>query len=532
MLPGRKYTPEDILAIAWRHKWIILSAVSVLTTAAIVMSLRLTDMYRSETLILVVPQRVPESYIKSTVTTRIEDRLRSISQEILSRTRLERIIDDFGLYPEAKAGETPKPMELVVQEMRDRVHVETVRDDAFKISFDADSPRTAMIVTDRLASMFIEENLRDRGVQADGTNSFLESQLDNARRRLVDREQKLEEYRKRNAGELPSQLQSNLQVIESTQNQIQNLNESMNRDRDRRLLLERTLADADSNETGASLGTPGSSVSEEMRTIDKLDIARSELRQMLLRLTPQHPDVVAKTKTIAELELKAQESASSGVPPAAAAPPGAAGAGARNSGPVTGGALVRRARGRQIQNELDKLDEQIKTKEADLQALRQTMSDYQHRVEAVPGHESELTGLMRDYDTLQKTYADLLAKKENSQMSANLERQQVGEQFKVIDPARLPEKPFSPNRVRLALIAAGLGLFLAIGLTGLLEYRDMTLRTEDEIVRTLILPVIAAIPIMTAIADLRRRRRNTIVLTVVTVTTVAAVSAALWTLVR
>ncbi len=151
------------------------------------------------------------------------------------------------------------------------------------------------------------------------------------------------------------------------------------------------------------------------------------------------------------------------------------------------------------------------------------MSDYQHRVEAVPGHESELTGLMRDYDTLQKIYADLLAKKENSQMSANLERQQVGEQFKVLDPARLPEKPFSPNRVRLALIAAALGLFLAIGLTGLLEYRDMTLRTEDEIVRTLILPVIAAIPIMTAIADLRRRRRNKIVLTVVTVTTVAAV---------
>lgn len=531
MLPGRKYTPEDILAIAWRNKWIIVSAVSVLTTAAIVMSLRLTDMYRSETLILVVPQRVPEAYVKTTVTTRVEDRLRSISQEILSRTRLEQIIDDFGLYPQAKAGETPKPMELVVQEMRDRVHVETVRDDAFKISFDADSPRTAMIVTDRLASMFIEENLRDRGVQADGTNSFLESQLDGARRRLVDREQKLEEYRKRNAGELPSQLQSNLQVIESTQNQIQNLNESMNRDRDRRLLLERTLADADSNDSGGSMGTPGGSVSEEMKAIDKLDVARSELRQMLLRLTPQHPDVVAKTKTIVELELKVQESASSGVPPAAA-PTAAAGAGARNSGPVTGGELVRRARGRQIQIELEKLDEQIKAKEADLKVLRQTMSDYQHRVEAVPGHESELTGLMRDYDTLQKTYADLLAKKENSQMSANLERQQVGEQFKVIDPARLPEKPFSPNRVRLALIAAGLGLFLAIGLTGLLEYRDMTLRTEDEIVRTLILPVIAAIPIMTAIADVRRRRRNTIVLTVVTATTVAAVSAALWTLVR
>ncbi len=206
-------------------------------------------------------------------------------------------------------------MELVVQELRDRVHVETVRDDAFKISFDADSPRTAMIVTDRLASMFIEENLRDRGVQADGTNPFLESQLDGARRRLVDHEQKLEEYRKRNAGELPSQLQSNLQVIESTQNQIQNLNESMNRDRDRRLLLERTLADADSSDAGASLGTPGARRARKCARSTSSTSRAASSAQMLLRLTPQHPDVVAKTKTIAELELKVQESASSSVPP-------------------------------------------------------------------------------------------------------------------------------------------------------------------------------------------------------------------------
>ena len=520
MLPGRKYTPEDIAAIAWRNKWIIASAVSVLTTAAILMSLRLPDLYRSETMILVVPQRVPESYVRSTVTTRIEDRLRSISQEILSRSRLEQIIDDFGLFADQMA---TKPMEQIVAEMRARVQVETVRDDAFRVSFVADAPRTAMIVTDRLASMFIEENLRDRGVQAEGTNQFLESQLDGARARLVEHEQKLESYRKRNAGELPSQLQGNLQVIESTQNQIQNLNDSINRDRDRRLLLERTqaeAADSTSPNGGMDRSAGGSTASNEGRAVDQLDIARSELRQMMLRLKPQHPDVVAKAKTIAELELKVRESG-----------PGA-GPDPRAQGPVTGADLIRRARGRQIQTELDKLDGQIAVKEADMQGLRRVMSDYQQRVEAVPGHESELTGLMRDYDTLQKIYADLLGKKENSQMSANLERQQVGEQFKVLDPARLPEAPFSPNRGRLALIAAGLGLFLALGLTGVIEYRDMTLRTEDEIVRTLVLPVVAAIPILTAFADLGRRRRNRFVLAAVTVTTVAGVSAALWQLVR
>lgn len=519
MLPGRKYTPEDITAIAWRNKWIIVSFVSVLTTAAILLSLRLPDLYRSETLILVVPQRVPESYVRSTVTTRIEDRLRSIKQEILSRSRLERIINDFGLYADQIA---TRPMEHIVEEMRANVDVQTVRDDAFEVSFVAQSPRTAMIVTDRLASMVIEENLRDRGVQADGTNQFLESQLDSARTRLVDHEQKLEAYRKRNAGELPSQLQGNLQVIESTQNQIQNLSESINRDRDRRLVVERSLSETSESpgSPGAlTRGTGGMAPTDEVRAVDQLDIARTELRQLMLRLKPQHPDVVAKARTITELEAKVREA-------------GAAGTDSPAPGAVTGTDLIRRARTRQIQAELDKLDEQIKAKEADMQALRLTMSDYQRRVEAVPGHESELTGLMRDYDTLQKIYADLLAKKENSQISANLERQQVGEQFKVLDPARLPEEPFSPNRMRLALIAAALGLFLALGVTGIVEYRDKTLRTEDEIVRTLVLPVIAAIPIMTAISDLRRHRRNRIILTVVTISTVAGASAAWWQLVR
>ncbi|MEO8678634.1 MAG: GNVR domain-containing protein [Vicinamibacterales bacterium] len=515
MLPGRKYTPESIAAIAWRNKWLIVSAVCVLTTGAIAVSLRIQDLYRSETLILVVPQRVPESYVRSTVTTRIEDRLRSIKQEILSRSRLEPIIEQFGLYEDQIK---TRPMEQIVAAMADRVQVDTVREDAFKVAFVDESPRIAMIVTDRLASMFIEENLRDRGVQADGTNQFLETQLDGARRRLVDHEQKLEAFRKRNAGELPSQLQGNLQVIESTQNQIQILSESMNRDRDRRLLVERSISDVNDSSIAAG-GTAGGGA-DGNRTIDQLDRARSDLRELLLRLTPQHPDVVAKTRTVAELELKVREEASAGKPDP------------RAQAPVTGNDLIRRARSRQAQQELDKIDAQLATKETEMQRLRQVMSDYQHKVEAVPGHESELTGLMRDYDTLQKVYSDLLAKKENSQMSANLERQQVGEQFKVLDPARLPVKPFSPNRVRIALIAAFLGLLIAVGLSGIIEYRDQTLRTEDEIVRTLVLPVIAAIPIMTAIADVRRQRRNKFVLAAVTVSTVIAASVAVWQLTR
>lgn len=514
MLPGRKYTPDDIAGIAWRRKWLILSIVSVMTTAAIAVAMRLPDLYQSETLILVVPQRVPESYVRSTVTMRIEDRLRSLRQQLLSRTNLEQIIKDFGLFADQIE---KRPMESIVETMRQQVAIDTVREDAFKITYTADSPRTAMIVADRLAAMFIDENLRDRGLQAEGTNEFLDSQLTEARRRLETHEQKLEAYRRQHAGELPSQLQSNLQVIESTQEQIQNLNESINRDRDRRLVLERGVVDSDSVD-GFTAGAAGDN--GELRAIDDLEKARAELRDLLLRLTPQHPDVVAKTRSIAELEDKmrqATSTAGSAAPRADAAP--------------SGSDLVRRARARQIKNDMAKLDEQIAAKESDMRELRQRMSDYQRRVDAVPGHESELTGLMRDYETLQAVYSDLLAKKENSQISANLERQQVGEQFKVIDPARLPEEPFSPNRVRIALIAAAMGLFLALGILGVIEYRDTTLRTEDEIVRTLVLPVIAAIPLLTAVADVRRQRRNRLLLGAATAVTVLALSAAVWRMV-
>jgi polysaccharide chain length determinant protein (PEP-CTERM system associated) len=494
VLPVRNYTPEDIIRILWFRKWILLAGMIITAAAGFGISMRIPNEYRSETLILVIPQRVPESYVHSTVTMRIEDRLRSISQEILSRSRLEKIIDEFNLYPELQHS---KPMESIVEYMRTNVVVETVRDDAFKVSFSDTTPRTAMIVTDRLASMFIDENTRDRSVMADSTNQFLESQLEDARQRLLSHERKLEEFRNRNAGELPSQLQTNLQVIQSTNGQIQALSESVNRDRDRRLVLERSIADVQAGTASDVLAAPATGESTGPgRTIDQLEKARTELRGLELRFKPEHPDVIAKKKAVAELEQKVeQESSVPGQAPAA------------DGKPASTAELIRQARAHQYQAEMDKLDRQIAAKDADMERLRREVGEYQHKVQAVPGHESELTDLMRDYDTLQKIYSSLLAKKEDSKISANLERQQVSEQFKILDRARLPQRPYSPNRVRITAVAAAGGLLLAIGIAALMEYRTTALRTEDEIVRALVLPVIAAIPMMTAVADVRRRRR-------------------------
>ena len=220
MLPGKVYKPSDALQILRRRFWVLLVPFSIVAACTAIYARYLPDVYRSDTLILVVPQRVPESYVRSTVTTRIEDRLQSISQQILSRTRLERIIQDFNLYPEERRVGI---MEDVVEKMRRDIAVQVVKGDAFRVGYVGTEPRTVMKVTDRLASLFIEENLRDREVLAEGTNQFLEAQLEDARRRLVETEKKLEAYRKQYAGQLPSQLDSNLQAVANAEGRLQEI---------------------------------------------------------------------------------------------------------------------------------------------------------------------------------------------------------------------------------------------------------------------------------------------------------------------
>src|SRR5688500_11214657 len=172
MIPGKIYTLEDYVRMGWRRKWLILLSFVLIAAGTLIWSQSLPNLYRSETVILVVPQRVPDTYVRSTVTSRIDDRLQSISPEILSRTGLEQIIEARNLYVEHRKTLT---MEEVLELMRKNIKVETIKGDAFRVSYISGEPENAMEVTKRLASMFIEGNLRDRETLADDTNQFLES---------------------------------------------------------------------------------------------------------------------------------------------------------------------------------------------------------------------------------------------------------------------------------------------------------------------------------------------------------------------
>ena len=507
MIPGQKYTPQDVIDAVWRRKWLLICPVILFGIAAFLVTRSLPNLYRSETLILVVPQRVPESYIRSTVTSRIEDRLRSISEQILSRSVLERIILEFNLYSEQRQH---APMEDVVVRMRKDIEVEPpIKDDTFRISYVSGDPEIAQKVVARLAGMFIDGNVRDRQVLAEGTNQFLESQLEDARQRLIEHERKLEEYRRHYIGELPSQLQSNLQVIQTTQMQLQSLSESLNRDRDRRLVLEKSMADMRADPVTAAVTAEAAE-----HAVDPLEAARTELAALQRRLKPTHPDVIAAKKRVAELE------AARVVLPGTEAGP---------APPVPDSIVVRRMH--ETQTEIDKLDRQIASKDADMVRLRGLVSDYQRRVEAVPTRESEMAELTRDYETLQKTYQSLLAKKEDSNIAANLEKQQIGEQFKVLDPARVPERPFSPKRLQLNLMAVGVGLLLGVALGALIEYRDTSLRTESQLLEAFKIPVLAVLPVMESLREKRRRRlRVALTATAAFLATAGAAAGAAWRL--
>ncbi len=448
---------------------------------------------------MLVPQRVPDSYVKSTVTTRIEDRLASLEDQILSRSRLERIILDLNLYEDLR---TKLPMEDVVQRMRlDIGSIKIEGKESFRISYLSRDARTAQRTTERLASLFIEENLRDRENQAEATNQFLDSQLEDARRRLIEHERKLEKYRSQYSGELPSQAAGNLQAIQNVQVQLQTLTEATDRARERRLLLERQLVEVQSDPVVVPLAPAGATETPVESTAQQLQAAEARLQVLLTHAKPDHPDVKMMQRAIRDLRAKL-ESEVRPTPVKTA-----------EQTALTPESL-RQRRLRDLKSQVEDIDRQIADKQEQEQRLRGQIATYQLKLDAVPKRESDLVELTRDYATLQTSYQTLLTKREESKIAANLERRNIGEQFKVLDPARVPERPFSPNRLLINLGGAGGGVILGALVIFLLEFRDTALKTEENVMRLLNVRVLGLVPTMLSAEDHRRRRLRSAVITV------------------
>ena len=441
-----------------------------------------------------IPQQVPTDYVTPTMTQSIEERLPAITDQILSRSRLEQIIQQLDLYPAERSSQV---MEDVVQKMRADVTTSAVGKDvnSFRVSYVSDEPEKARKVTERLASLYIEQNLKDRENQADSTSQFLNTQLEEAKRRLIEQEKKLEAYRKSHAGQLPSQLQGNLQASQTASLQLQSLNESMNRAQERRLLIERQIAD--SKVVPAACASANPEAAAPVGTAQQLEIARARLALALQRYTPRHPEVVSLERTIADLVVKLESET-----PVGAAP-------AEQKKPVTPAEAELQKRILDFQAELAVIDYQLAANRTEAARLNNLIAEYQAKIDVVPTRESELVELTRDYGTMQAAYTNLLVKREDSMLAANLERRQIGEQFKLLDTASLPGRPYN-QRQRLGIMASGAAAGLVLGLLviGLLEYRDSSFRTEVEAAKTLSIPVFAQIPVMVSDRERRAARRR------------------------
>ena len=455
--------PEEIIEIILRRRWYIIIPFCLSMMAGIFFALTFPKVYSAKTLILLQPQRVPANYVRSIVSTDVDSRINTLSQQILSRTNLEMIIDEFKLY--SGPGSKTMFMEEKIESMRKRIVIDVTRSrrdaNAFSITFEGKDPEKVMKVTNALANYFIGENLKTREAQATGTSAFIDDELNNMRKRLEEVEQALKDYRERYMGGLPEQLESNLRILDRMQEQLVERRQNLTDAKIRLIAIENEISQ------GQNLQPAGEIGADDTLNLDQLN---AQLKQLQSRYTDQHPDIIRLKERIADLEKD-------------------------------GGVPVRNRQMEDTKREIKGLEEEISD-------IQKQIIIYEVRVEETPKREQELLSLRRDYDNINETYNSLLERKLEAELAVNLEKKQQGEQFRIIDPAKLPEKPSIKDLKKIFLIFIAAGLGIAGSLVFLLERLDSSFRKPDDIELHLGLPVLATVPAILHPRDVRMKRLN------------------------
>jgi len=465
--------------------------------------------YKSSTLILVEQPTMPQNYVVPNITDDLQTRLQSMTEQILSRTRLLVIIQKLHLYGGAQGNITD---DQKIASMRKDIGIELVRDpqkqdiSAFKISYAAGNPRLAQTVTAELTDLFISENLRVRQEESEGTTDFLERQLEDARATLSDQEAKVQEFESQHEGALPSQQPSNLGILNGMESQLQSEQDALNTAKQQRVYLEALLEQEKTAQVRVrpSGDQNGPAVPTDLTTIDdQLDKLRAQLADLSSRYTDRYPDVVrlkdqiAKTEAMRNSLIAAQKSANAGSTHSS---------GSTDPGGLTDPGLG--AAGRQLQSQLQANQVEITNRESSIEGLKARIGEYQGRLNMAPSTEQQLDDLTRGYDQSKANYDELLKKKEASEMATSMEEMQQGERFTILDPPTLPSRPDFPDRLKFCGIGLGVGLALSLIVAGGFEFMDDRLHTEKEIKTLLPIPVISDIPAIVSLADEQNSRKR------------------------
>jgi len=490
-----------LLAVWSRRKWLAILVFAAPVAAAVSLITFLPNVYRSTATVLVDRQQVPEAFVRSTVTSALETRLHTISQEILSRSRLEALINRFGLYSDLKQRVS---LEEVIARVRGDIKLELKSAEvkgqreatiAFTLSYQGSDPATVSAVTNTLAGFYIEENLKARERQAIGTAEFLKVQLEETKKRLDVQEQLVSTFKRRHLGELPQQMETNLATLERLHAQLRMNADNQTRAAERRQTMSSQLAEAEWLVTPGNVGPTGL-VSPGTPEAARLAQMKQDLARLRTQFSERYPDVVQLAAQVAALELELAEAKSS--EPKTEEKPGAPQP-TPPAVPLTPYVL-------RLKEALSEAQADIKVLKSEEARLREGIKTYQARVENVPRREQEYVELSRGYESTRELYQSLMKRYEEAQLAESMEHRQKGEQFRVIEPAIPNTQPAAPNRVRLLLMALAVSLGLAVGAVVLAEHVDTSFHAVDDLRAFSAVPVLVSIPRIVTQTDLRRAR--------------------------
>lgn len=497
---------RDFAKLFLRRKWLIVFSVLFILLAGAVYCVVTPELYKSTTSILIIPQSVPQDFVRSTITVRVDQQLSTIKQQVLSRTTLTKVMEELDLFRNQRQKLSP---EEVVELIRKRIDIEVIQSrqrdssDAFTLSFQYEDPRSAMQAASRLASYFIDENLKTREQQAVGTSEFLESQLKETKARLEQLEGKVKDYKMRYMGELPQQQDANLRLLSGLQDRLRSNESAIRTLEDRRVfleaqikLIEKSIA-LPASENGPMLPV----VTHDPAQAQAIELARkrAKLAELASKYTPKHPSIVALEQEIARLEAEIEASQR-----ATAVEDNGSNNGKKTPSPALVPSGIEETR--RIRTQLNASAVEIASLKKERKDIEQNIAAVERKIEIAPRREQEMIALVRDYDNQKRSYDDLLKKKLEADIAQNLEKRQKGTQFQILDPANLPERPFKPNRRQAMGIALAVALAIGLGGAVLLEMADLSLRDVRHFKHLFKVPILGYIPV---VQD-RQYRRNRI----------------------
>jgi len=458
-------TPHDFFMIIKRRKQSILIPALVVFLISVLVAALLPSYYKSTSTILIENQEIPSDFVMATVTSFAEQRLQTINQRVMSTSKLIELINQFNLYPDLKERWTT---EEIIDEMKEDINLETISTDvidrrtgrpttatiAFTLSYEGKNPSIVQKVTDTLTSFFLKENLQVREKQTMEATSFLSEEMEKVKTDLKELDNKIYAFKQKHTNELPELLQINLQSLDNTEQTMNRLSEQLRNFKEREEYLQTQLSGI----------TPELKEDIDRKRIDEL---KMQLISLKSRFSDEYPDVVKLKAEISELE---KQNGNLG-----------------KQGPDNPTYITLASQLAGAQSEISSIKRQIDD-------LKKTREIYQRRIETTHSVEGTYNSLLIEQNNTKIKYEDLMRKVMEAQMAHGLEKEQKGERFTLIDPARLPEKPFKPNRLAIILIGLVLGIGAGIGTASLMEFSDDSVRSAASLSQMTSFPVLAVIP--------------------------------------